>query len=254
MRNTGCVIILSDNKFMDKWTATRTILEKNPGIKRKELLPKVMKLTDKGKSVITDAFSRFEYRGKIFREKGRYYLEEPIRDTQFLYEIATKDPSFLKFLDEKKSTRGKISKMFRTSNSSNLALEFKENRKLTVEQYLILTFHIRIGFYLDIARRIMNIKNASLSPRRTSECIAYWKNLAKESIGEALVEDFEYIAKRGKEDWERLFGSLERDQLPLLRGLIELEKKLQDIQKKKKEKEKAEEKKCVEISVNLPKF
>jgi len=68
---------------MDKWTAIRTILEKNPGIKRKELLPKVMKLTGKGRSVITDAFSHFEYIGKIYREKGRYYLDEPIRDTRF---------------------------------------------------------------------------------------------------------------------------------------------------------------------------
>ena len=62
---------------MDVWTVTRTILEKSPGIKRKELLPLVMKKTGLGQSAICEHWTSLEVRGKIYREKGRYYLEAP---------------------------------------------------------------------------------------------------------------------------------------------------------------------------------
>lgn len=62
---------------MDIETATRIILEKNPGIKSKELLPKVKKMTGKERSAICDKWTRLDRRGKIYREKGRYYLEKP---------------------------------------------------------------------------------------------------------------------------------------------------------------------------------
>jgi hypothetical protein len=62
---------------MDILTATRTFLKRNPASKRKELLPYVMKKTGKGKSVICDEFSSLELQHKIYREKGRYWLEKP---------------------------------------------------------------------------------------------------------------------------------------------------------------------------------
>lgn len=62
---------------MEIETATRTILKKNPAIKNKELLPKVKKMTGKGRTAITDEWASMELRGKLYREKGHYWLEKP---------------------------------------------------------------------------------------------------------------------------------------------------------------------------------
>jgi V8-like Glu-specific endopeptidase len=62
---------------MDIWTATRTVLEKNPGLRRKFLLPQVIVKTGKGKTAICSKWSTWALQGKIYREKGKYWLEKP---------------------------------------------------------------------------------------------------------------------------------------------------------------------------------
>lgn len=65
---------------MDIWTATRTFLKRNPGVRRKELLPYVIRKTGKGKSAICDEWSSLDLQGKIYRDKGRYWLEKPSKE------------------------------------------------------------------------------------------------------------------------------------------------------------------------------
>ena len=63
---------------MDVWTATRIILEKNPGLKRKFLLPKVRKKTGLGHSAVHEEWRRLvDYQKKLYRVKGCYYLKDP---------------------------------------------------------------------------------------------------------------------------------------------------------------------------------
>lgn len=75
--NTDCGAKLSNVKRMDVWTVVRTVLEKSPGIKAKELIRKVREKTGLARSTIYDRMASFELQGKIYREKGRYYLEKP---------------------------------------------------------------------------------------------------------------------------------------------------------------------------------
>ena len=69
---------MSNGKTMDIEMVTRTILEKNPGLKANRLLEKVSKKTGKGRSAIYEAWEHLENQCKIYREKGCYYLEKPI--------------------------------------------------------------------------------------------------------------------------------------------------------------------------------
>lgn len=62
---------------MDIWTVVRTVLEKNPSIKAKELIAKVREKTDLSKSTIYDQLASLELQGKFYRDKGRYWLEKP---------------------------------------------------------------------------------------------------------------------------------------------------------------------------------
>lgn len=62
---------------MDIETATRTILDKNPGIKSKELLRQVKKLTGKGRSAIFEKWQSLYLQSKLYREKGRYWNKKP---------------------------------------------------------------------------------------------------------------------------------------------------------------------------------
>ena len=59
---------------MDIWIVTRTVLEKNPGIRAKSLLEKVEKKTKRSRSTIYEHLNSFELKREIHREKGRYYL------------------------------------------------------------------------------------------------------------------------------------------------------------------------------------
>ena len=68
---------MSNVKRMDIWTVVRTILEKNPGIKGDKLWRKVREKTDLSRSTIYGHLSSFELKDKIYREKGRYWLEKP---------------------------------------------------------------------------------------------------------------------------------------------------------------------------------
>lgn len=62
---------------MDISTVVRTVLEKNPGMKAKELIAKVREKTGLSRSVVYGHLGSFEVQGKIYREKGRYWLEKP---------------------------------------------------------------------------------------------------------------------------------------------------------------------------------
>lgn len=68
---------MSDVKRMDIWTAVQTVLEKNPGIQAKYFISKLRDKTGLCRSVIYDHLGSFNRRGKIYREKGRYWLEKP---------------------------------------------------------------------------------------------------------------------------------------------------------------------------------
>jgi len=62
---------------MDVWTVVRTILEKNPRIKAKQLIVEVRKKTDLSRSTIYEHLLSLDLQGKIYREKGLYWLEKP---------------------------------------------------------------------------------------------------------------------------------------------------------------------------------
>jgi hypothetical protein len=59
---------------MDYWTVVRTILEKNPGIRAKELITKLRGRIGLSRSSIYEHLGSLELKGRIEREKGRYYL------------------------------------------------------------------------------------------------------------------------------------------------------------------------------------
>lgn len=61
---------------MDVWTAVRTILEQNPGIKSGQLWRKVGEKTDYSRSALYEQFDSFEEQGKIVRDKGKCFLPE----------------------------------------------------------------------------------------------------------------------------------------------------------------------------------
>jgi hypothetical protein len=59
---------------MDFWTVTRTVLEKNPGMKAKLLLMELEKRTELSRSTVYSHLESLVIKEEIFREKGRYYL------------------------------------------------------------------------------------------------------------------------------------------------------------------------------------
>ena len=62
---------------MDIWTAVRTVLLNYPGAKAEYLIQKVREKTKLGRSTIYYHLSSFELKKKIYRKKGRYWLEKP---------------------------------------------------------------------------------------------------------------------------------------------------------------------------------
>lgn len=66
---------------MDIWTVTRTVLEKNPGVKAKYLIKELEGKTGLARSTIYEHLGSFDLRGKIQREKGHYFLAEPTKGT-----------------------------------------------------------------------------------------------------------------------------------------------------------------------------
>lgn len=61
---------------MDIWTAVRTVLEKNPGVRSKHLIEELEKKTGLRRSTIFEHLSSFEVKLEIYREMGRYYLPD----------------------------------------------------------------------------------------------------------------------------------------------------------------------------------
>jgi predicted transcriptional regulator len=95
--NTDCDLDLSNVKRMNIWTVVRTVLEKNPGIKAKELIKKVRGKTGLSRSTIYEHLNSLVLRGMIYREKGKYWLEKPSDEK---YKDAT-DIQLLKQLEER---------------------------------------------------------------------------------------------------------------------------------------------------------
>ena len=88
MITRDCVLRLSNVERLNIWTVTRTILEKNPGIKSGQLWKKVGEKTGFGRSTIYDDFSSFELQGKLYREKGKCFLPEQYEE----YEKSKRSP------------------------------------------------------------------------------------------------------------------------------------------------------------------
>ena len=61
---------------MDVWTAVRTILEENPGIKSGQLWRKVGEKTGRSRSTLYVHFDSLVEQEKIHRDKGKYFLPE----------------------------------------------------------------------------------------------------------------------------------------------------------------------------------
>jgi len=77
--HTDCVLKLSNVKRMDIWTVVRTILEKSPRVKAKELILKIKRKTGLSRSTIYEHLLSFVLRGKLCREKGWYWLPKRTR-------------------------------------------------------------------------------------------------------------------------------------------------------------------------------
>jgi hypothetical protein len=93
--HTDCDADLSNVKRMDIWTAIRTILEQNPGIKSGQLWRKVREKTGLSRSTLYVHFDSLAERKKICRDKGRYFLPE-----QFEVYIRTKKYPKKRFLSK----------------------------------------------------------------------------------------------------------------------------------------------------------
>lgn len=68
---------LSNVKRTDIWTAVRTVLEKNPGLRAKFLIRELREKTGLNRSNIYVHLSSFVDRGEIHRESGCYWLAKP---------------------------------------------------------------------------------------------------------------------------------------------------------------------------------
>jgi len=62
---------------MDIEKVIRTVLRISPGIRAKELVARVRAKTDLSRSTIYEHLTTLCRKGKIYREKGRYWLEKP---------------------------------------------------------------------------------------------------------------------------------------------------------------------------------
>jgi len=74
LEHTDCVLKLSNVKRLDIWTVIRTILEKNPGIRARELIEKMREKTGLSRSTVYAHLYTFHNQGKVHRVKGRYWL------------------------------------------------------------------------------------------------------------------------------------------------------------------------------------
>ena len=85
--HTDFVQKLSNVKRMDVENIIRTVLEKNPGIKAKFLIPVLQKKTGLSRSTLYELLGSLEIRGQIFREKGRYWVEKPKKGGSFFKDV-----------------------------------------------------------------------------------------------------------------------------------------------------------------------
>ena len=82
VKHTDCVQKLSNVKTIDLDSIIRTVLEKNPAIKAKDLLKKLRDKTGLARSTLYIHFSSLESRGKLYRARGFYWIEKPKRENE----------------------------------------------------------------------------------------------------------------------------------------------------------------------------
>lgn len=73
---------MSNVKKLNIETIIRTVLEKNPAIKPKDLVKKVGDKTGLSRSTIYVHISSLVTRKEIFKDKGRYWIEEPKKEIE----------------------------------------------------------------------------------------------------------------------------------------------------------------------------
>lgn len=68
--------VQKSNRRIDVESVIQTIIEKNPSIRANELIKRLMKQTDLSHSTLYEHLGSMKIRGKLCREKGRYYLPD----------------------------------------------------------------------------------------------------------------------------------------------------------------------------------
>jgi DNA-binding transcriptional ArsR family regulator len=75
---------MSNVKTSNIETIIRTVLEENPAIKAKDLRKKLGDKTGLSRSTIYYHLSSLETRGGLYRDKGRYWIEKPRKETEYV--------------------------------------------------------------------------------------------------------------------------------------------------------------------------
>lgn len=98
--------------------ATRTVLEKSPGLDSKKLLAKVIKLTGKSRSAIFHHWSSLESRGRLYRYKGQYWNEKPTKE----------NTGFLRGAADFLENRSKRKRLEKKEKEKELSLEIRRRQ------------------------------------------------------------------------------------------------------------------------------
>jgi len=98
---------LSNVKRMDIDKSIRTVLKKSPGIQAKFLVKEMREKTGLSRSTIFEHLGSLKLRGKIYCEKGRYWLEKPKNNRGFFNKIidSRERKTELKQLQKEKAER-----------------------------------------------------------------------------------------------------------------------------------------------------
>ena len=102
---------------MEIEAATRTILEKSPGLRAKDLLLKVKHWTGKSRSTIFQEWESLVLRGELYRKKGRYWNEKP-REAQ-------EKTGLLKSISDHLDRRSKRKRREKKENEKQIDLEIR---------------------------------------------------------------------------------------------------------------------------------
>lgn len=95
----------------------------------------------------------------------------------------------------------------------------KSPEELDVKQLLVGWFDLDVFQFMHSARKIMSIKNSALPPEKASRYIDEWISQTMRITSEGIGERLKWIAEEGEKSWEKIFGSLEDNPLPLYKAL-----------------------------------